>query len=148
MNSENPVYSCLAIVLLTLSCSARAEHVFKCPPEISVSWSIPSPPTGWQVSNIPEDLSAEHYLVSVTFSDGPPEEGAFLRPTVTRDSKVEGGGSVVEIYDFTSRVNSTIWLICRYGNTPAILSKNISSEVESCEVSRPKDLSGQEARCY
>lgn len=145
MNSKKLAYFCLITMFLAPACSTHAEDVFRCPPEISVSWSIPEPPTGWDVSGAQEGRRVVHYLVSVTFSDGAPEDGAFLRPTETRELK--GGGAVIEKYDFSDRVNPTIWLICRYGNTPATLSKSIPEELKSCEVMRPKDLSEQEARC-
>ncbi|BBA36216.1 hypothetical protein sS8_4286 [Methylocaldum marinum] len=147
MNSETLAYFCFVIMILTHACSTHAEDVYRCPPEVSVSWSIPAPPTGWDVSGAQEGPRVAHYLVSVTFSDGPPENGAFLRPALTREVEVDGGSVVIERYEFSDRVNPTIWLVCRYGNTPATLTKSIPAEMESCEVKRPKDLSEQEVRC-
>jgi hypothetical protein len=145
MNSKKLAYFCLVIVILAHACSTHAEDVYRCPQEVSVSWSIPVPPTGWDVSGVQKGRRVVHYLVSVTFSDGSPEDGAFLRPTATRE--LEDEGVVIEKYDFSDRVNPTIWLVCRYGNTPATLTKSIPAKLESCEVRRPKDLSEQEARC-
>lgn len=95
-----------------------------------------------------DDRKIVHYLVSMTFSDGAPEGGAFLRPVSTRGPASEGAGMVIEKYDFSERVNPAIWLVCRYGNTPATLTKSIPAELESCEVMRSKELSEQEAHCY
>lgn len=146
MNSKNLVNFYLVITIVTHACTSHGVEVFRCPSEISVSWNIPAPPTGWDIPGIEASRSVIHYLVSATFSDGSPENGAFLRPMTTHEQK-EGGGTI-EKYDFSDRVNPTIWLVCKYGNTPATLTKSIPNELEICEVIRPKDLSQQEVRCH
>lgn len=147
MNNKKLTYFYFFIVVFSHACSTHAENFFSCPPEVSASWNIPVPPKGWDVSGDQDNRLVVHYLVSVTFSDGSPENGAFLRPTEIRELDVKGESVVIEKYDFSDRVNPTIWLVCKYGNTPATLTKSIPEKVESCEVMRPKDLSAQEAHC-
>lgn len=148
MNSQKFIWFFLGVVILVHACNTHAERIFRCPPEVLVSWNISAPPAGWDVLGKQDDRRIAHYLVSVTFSDGAPEGGAFLRPTSARESPLEGGGTVIEKYDFSERINPIIWLVCRYGNTPATLTMSIPAELESCEVMRSKDLSEQEARCH
>lgn len=140
-------YCSFAISIFTHSCITLAENVYRCPSEVSVSWNIPVPPTGWDVLSTKEGRRVAHYLVSLTFSDGPPENGAFLRPTVKRELKANGGSVDIEKYDFSDHVSPKIWLVCKYGNTPATLTKSIFEAVKSCDVRRLKDLSEQEASC-
>lgn len=148
MNSRKLTYFAITIMLLTQGCGIHAaEQVFHCPPEISVAWNILSPPTGWEVSGNREGQKSAHFLVSLTFSDGHPDDGAFLRPASIRELNTKGKGETIEQYNFSDRVNNTIWLVCMYGNTPAILSKTIPQKIQSCEVSRPKDLQHQKAHC-
>jgi len=122
-------------IFLSLSyCLASASHAettfYKCPPEISVRWSVDSVPSGWETSAAAENL-VRHFLSAVTFSHGHPRERAFLRPANREEL---GDGKTREFYQLSYPDSPQGWLICMYLNTPATVFKPLVKRHQSCEV--------------
>ena len=115
---------------------AMAEETYHCPEKISVNSTI---------VHIPDDLEAHnssthHFLVSATFSDGHPSRQAFLRPSRMIENPDSQTAIETAVYDLSNLSNERAWLVCRYGNTPAILTKSLSKPYFVCRVSVSKDL--------
>ncbi|MDH5328110.1 MAG: hypothetical protein OEZ68_18615 [Gammaproteobacteria bacterium] len=131
--------------LTLVACSSIADAEYSCPQKVSVAWQITDPPKGWHVFGDNRDNKHEHYLVSSTFSIGPPEDGGFLKPSEVVKSK--NSIPETEVYKFPNIPNQSIWLVCLYGNTPAVVSNKLPDSIKSCKVAHSKDLSNQKVSC-
>ena len=135
----------LSVLLSQIAC-ASAKLVYVCPAEISASWHVPSPPDGWETLH--SDTITRHSLASVTFTDGHPEELAFLRPTgIEGSDSGEKSGYNTSIYEFSGVSPDGIWLVCRYSNTPAVIMKRLPASHNICRVQHSEDVPVKSIRC-
>ena len=88
-----------------------------------------SAPAGWRAWR--SDEARELPLVNAGFSDGPPQERAFLNPV----SSSQGRNSRVDTYDFRSSTLRTIWLICQYQGSTIALIRESGVRGKRCRVS-------------
>ena len=115
------------------------ETVHVCPSEISVASTVNTVPNGWQLRGSSPGLVV-HQLTGATFSDGDPEEKAFLKPHEM--SSDTAGRRHKQTYRFTARYPDGIWLICTYQGTTVNLTKRLSDTPRQCSVSQIADRSG------
>jgi hypothetical protein len=96
-----------------------------CPARLSVEQRAVDPPPGFR----PFDPSSTHAWDSVAFSDGPPEQLAWLAPDTTQHR----GKSFTNAWTFAPGGNGT-WLSCGYTGTSLVLSQPLPDGTRSCEV--------------
>lgn len=116
-----------------------------CPQQITVASQVITPPDGWEVPLVGEGGESKHYLVSSMFTDGPPIDKAFLKP-----SKTTSGTNLHEevlYYDFFESTKRGVWLVCMYGNTAAVVAKRLPEEIMYCKAKLPRDSSEQQVFC-
>ena len=77
----------------------------------------------------PFDREPSHRWTNAQFSDGPPEEMAWLAP----DSTQRRGTAATNIWTFTPSGRGT-WLSCAYSGTSIVLVKRLPDSVRRCEV--------------
>ncbi|MDQ2860356.1 MAG: hypothetical protein M3T55_06435 [Pseudomonadota bacterium] len=65
-------------------------------------------------------------LNAIMFSDGPPNEMAWLAPSA--------GGTRAQRWDFTPRPGAATWLSCGYLATSVIVSTPLPATIRSCRV--------------
>ena len=134
----------MLLILLNLqACASLAEDTYNCPEKIAANSTILNVPEDWKAL----DSSTQHFLVSSSFSDGHPSQQGFLRPSKIIDASESETGTDIEVYDLSSLFNEHAWLVCRYGNTPATLIRELSQHYSTCKVSLPKDTSEQKVIC-
>ena len=143
MNKLDCKKTLLVLLLSTQSCASVATESYSCPNELLVNSTVEAVPDEWAAENSRKN----HYLISSGFSDGPPSENFFLRPTETIDSSNSDLISDVDVYDLSDLSEDGVWLVCRYGDTSAALVQKLKQTYSSCEVSLPKDLSEQKIIC-
>lgn len=143
MNNKLAQQLMLLIFLNLQACASIAEGAYNCPEKISVKSTILHVPDDWKAQN----SSTYHFLVSSTFSEGHPSQQGFLRPSKIINGPDSKTGIDMGVYDLSNMSNESAWLICRYGNTPAILIKKLSKHYSTCRVSFPKDASEQKVVC-
>jgi hypothetical protein len=97
----------------------------RCPEQIQVEQRAVDLPPGLQAF----ESAARHDWVSVQFSDGSPEEQAWLAPDSTR----HGGKSFTNAWRFTAAAPG-IWLSCGYTGTSLVASFRLGDGVRACEV--------------
>jgi len=120
---------------VTLNCSAE-EWTYICPSEIVVAWKVSSLPAEWQTLSTDAGATARHPLASATFTDGHPQELAFLRATAGVDTVTTKGLIRTSVYEFSGVSPDGIWLVCQYHNTPAIIFRKLSASHHRCEVTQ------------
>ena len=67
-----------------------------------------------------------HRLDAIMFSDGPPNEMAWLAPSA--------GGTRAQRWDFTPTPGAATWLSCGYLATSVIVSTPLPAAIRSCRV--------------
>jgi len=125
------------------ACTSTATETFTCPEKIYVQSQVSDSLAGWQIQN----STGDHFLVSSTFTDGPPAEKGYLRPSDTLAAADSLTGVDAALYDLSEMSAGEAWLVCQYANTPAILAKKLPPAYRKCEVSLPRDISGQKVIC-
>jgi hypothetical protein len=105
-----------------------------CPKSIEVAETVGAIPQGFKAfanGNTPSaDLtrSATRDLNNIQFSDGPPNEIAWLAP--------DNEERTSQIWNFTPSPGKQIWFTCGYAETRLILSAPLPAEIKSCRVKR------------
>jgi hypothetical protein len=99
---------------------------------LSVEQRAVNPPAGFQ----PFDPPGAHHWDNVAFSDGPPEQNAWLAP----DSTQHHGKSFTNTWTFASGGNGT-WLSCGYTGTSVVLSRRLPDNTRRCQVRYDETMS-------
>ena len=86
-----------------------------------------------------EDLSAAAKvdLYQIMFSDGPPNEIAWLAPD--RDERA------YQVYAISASEGRQTWLSCGYSNTAIIISMPLPASIKSCKVTHDPSVQGYPA---
>jgi hypothetical protein len=96
-----------------------------CPDQIKVEQRAVQLPAGVQAF----DREPQHNWTNAEFSDGPPNEQAWLAPDDTKKS----GASFTNIWRFTPAKSGT-WLACGYTGTSLVVVSRLPDSVRTCEV--------------
>jgi hypothetical protein len=96
-----------------------------CPERITVEQRAVDPPGGFR----PLDREPSHPWTNAEFSDGPPEEMAWLAPDSTR----RRGAATTNVWTFGPPGRGT-WLSCAYAGTSVVLVTRLPDSVRRCEV--------------
>ena len=104
------------------SAAAAPRH---CPDTLSVEQRAVNLPTGLQAF----DSETRHVWVNAQFSDGPPNEQAWLAPESSRTS----GKTLTNLWRFVANQSGT-WLSCGYTGTSIVAAFRLPDTVRSCEV--------------
>ncbi|MDB5946243.1 MAG: hypothetical protein JWQ33_1269 [Ramlibacter sp.] len=107
-----------------------------CPASAEPAETAPAP-AGWRAWR--SDEVRELRLVDVAFSDGPPEERAFITP----GSSARRPGGRVDSYDFTSTSYRSVWHNCQYERTTIALVKETDVRGKRSQLSHRPDGGGQ-----
>lgn len=126
---------CILVILGSTSCTA-SDIEYLCPPYITVTSSIEALPMGWQALKRGSDKENKHFLEYVVFSDGHPQDLAYLRPVLVEEVVIGGEEFSKSVFDLSGVSPSGIYLVCGYYRTTFILSKAIGAMYQECEVLR------------
>ena len=123
----------LSVAAMSIQISiADATTVSACPAAIDVAETPAAVPTGFTafVNGDPptETLGrpAAHRLDTISFSDGPPSQMAWLAPS--------SGGKGAQRWDFSPGPGAATWLSCGYLATSVIVSTPLPAAIRSCRV--------------
>jgi len=114
-----------------------------CPMTLQVAEKPAAIPEGFKAftSTTPpsEDLSAatKVALNQIMFSDGPPNEIAWLAPD--RDERK------YQVYAFSASAGKQTWLSCGYSNTGIMISMPLPADIKSCKVMHDPSVQGYPA---
>jgi hypothetical protein len=122
--SSNKCFRLILGVLSGSGAAARAAPVH-CPELLKVEQRAVDLPAGLQAF----DSAERHVWVNVQFSDGSPDEQAWLAPDSTRTS----GKSFTNVLRFTASA-SGIWLACGYTGTSLVAAHRLAGGVRVCDV--------------
>ena len=119
---------CGLLPMLATPSANAAGSALACPPSITTKAVVlDGAPAEWQTTQTPSTLA----LVSAGFSDGPPEQMAFLKPT-----KTSSKGSVHQAHwQFEGAYPQGAWLVCEYEGRVVSLSQQVPSQTSRCTVS-------------
>jgi hypothetical protein len=96
-----------------------------CPERLTVEQRTINPPSGFR----PLDREATHAWTNAEFSDGPPEDMAWLAPDNTR----RRGATVTNSWTFGPSSHGT-WLSCVYQGTSIVLTTRLADSIRHCEI--------------
>jgi hypothetical protein len=97
-----------------------------CPRSIDVQESLPSP-EGFTAAA----THVAHAFDGVTLFDGPPAELASLVP----DDEKSKGSHLTQTWRFPSPREHPLFLVCRYADTSATLTRELPAAVTTCSIS-------------
>lgn|GEM_PF-3596974 len=103
-----------------------------CPASLDVAETPGPVPAGFRAfvngdpPAAPDGRATPHRLDSISFSDGPPTDIAWLAPTA--------GGRSAQRWDFAPGPGAAIWLSCGYLATRVIVSIPLPATIRSCRV--------------
>lgn len=123
--------ACVAAALIWAGPVIAADGP-SCPKTLQVAEKPTAIPDGFKAftdTNPPsEDLSAatKVELNRIMFSDGPPNEIAWLAPD--RDERK------YQVYAFSASEGRQTWLSCGYSNTGIMISMPLPASIKSCKV--------------
>lgn len=103
-----------------------------CPDTVSVKQTGAAPAPEWAVSY----SSLPNHLESVTFYNGPPQDGASL----VYDDRVKAKDSVRATWRFPKDPRG-YWVQCAYRGTTLELAKALPATVSSCRVTYDREAS-------
>ena len=115
-----------------------------CPASLEVAEAAAAVPPGFRAflnGDPPTETlgrPAEHRLDTIMFSDGPPNEMAWLAPSA--------GGGNAQRWDFTPGPGAATWLSCGYLATSVIVSIPLPAPIRSCRVNYDPAVSPPTAR--
>ena len=126
LNKPMDLLNCISLSALLIGAQARAELIQVCPDEIQLeSAQLKSDrlSSGWASSS----YSGPVRLTGVSLFDGPPQEGAQLKPAnaETSDSNT--------VWHF-SPIASNLWLRCDYASGLFSLSMKVQEPVAECRA--------------
>jgi hypothetical protein len=127
MLSTNSFFRLASTGALIFTMSASASEVLTCPQSIVTNQSTVAN-DGWIARQ--ESPSRKHALRAAGFTDGPPEDGAQLKPATA--GKTKAGEKVS--FAFSGVSPAGIWLECAYADTTVTLSKKIEKTPSACDV--------------
>ena len=113
--------------------SAHAAAVLACPASLDVAETPAALPPGFTAfengdpSTTTLGRPTAHRLDTISFSDGPPDQMAWLAPS--------GGGRSEQRWDFTPGPGAATWLSCGYLATSVIVSMPLPAATRTCRVS-------------
>ncbi|WP_341676657.1 STY0301 family protein [Niveibacterium sp. SC-1] len=114
----------IASALLFVVGQALAAEL-PCPAQIGTVQHLPKPESGWELSTLPWPQR----LNGIALFDGPPGEGAELKP------ELFGGKEPLRASWDLDRANPRgYWLQCRYDGTRLVLSRRIEPAPTRCEA--------------
>lgn len=120
------------------------QMVLECPAKISAAPAVSEVPEGWSASRRAKEQMTEQSFSGAAFSDGHPDELAFLRPSGESMSE----GAAMDDYDLSSVTpEGGAWLICHYSDTPAFLFKKLDPKPAKCSTARDKADAAKAAVC-
>lgn len=136
----HPALKAISGVILTAALVSPAGAAApQCPPELLIFQRAMDPPAGTRVF----DRAPKHPWENVEFSDGPPEEGAWLAPDSTRHV----GKGFVNHWQF-SKSGGGVWLSCDYQGTSMSVALPLSKAVTSCDVTYDSDTAPPQATSF
>ena len=122
-------------VLLTFA-SATAAHATsagpECPKSLEVAETLIGPPPGYtsyRDGNPPaaaNSVTAKLPLRNIMFSDGPPNEQAWLAP--------DDSNKTYSAWKFESPHDSAIWISCAYSGTELMISAQLAKTITFCKI--------------
>jgi hypothetical protein len=124
MTRWHQFFALVFTVWFGLGATAFAEPLY-CPRQIKVEQHAVDLPEGLAAF----DSATHHVWVNVQFSDGSPDEQAWLAPDSTRSS----GKSFTNVWRFTASA-SGIWLACGYTGTSVVAAHRLADGLRACEV--------------
>ncbi len=133
---------CLVAAASWIALPANAD-ITSCPKTLQVAEKPATIPDGFRAfanGNPPtEDLSAAEKVAlnQIVFSDGPPNEIAWLAPD--RDERT------YQVYAVNSSGGKPTWLTCGYSNTAVIISAPLPTGIKSCKVTHDPSVQGYPA---
>jgi hypothetical protein len=113
------------VILATSLLSPARAAPAQCPAELLIFQRAVDPPAGTRVF----DRAPKHPWDNAEFSDGPPEEQAWLAP----DSSRHDSRTLTNRWQFAKESNG-IWLSCDYLGTSMTVALPLSKSVSGCEV--------------
>ncbi len=119
-----------AILAASLLSPARAAPV-QCPGELLIFQRVVDPPAGTRAF----DRAPKHPWDNAEFSEGPPEEQAWLAP----DSTKREGKTFTNHWQFAK--SGGIWLSCDYQGTSMSVALPLSKTVTACSVTYDNEVS-------
>jgi hypothetical protein len=126
--SLNDLKLLVFILALAISFSSKAGAQFvtpTCPTQIDVQQGARQPPSGFDTFNVGDSYP----LINIQFSDGSPDQKAWLAPTST--TKAKNGTYSVWAFELP---NDGIWMSCVYNRTSVVASVRLPAAVTSCRV--------------
>jgi hypothetical protein len=129
MTGSRGFYHFMLVAGLMTGC-AVPEHAVRaaaplCPDRLTVEQRAIDPPSGFR----PLDREPTHAWTNAEFSDGPPEDMAWLAPDGTR----RRGSTVTNAWTFGPTSQGT-WLSCAYDGTSIVLTTRLPDRIRHCEV--------------
>jgi hypothetical protein len=123
----------ISSVMLTASLLSPGHAApVQCPPELLIFQRVVDPPAGTRAF----DRAPKHPWDNVSFSDGPPEEQAWLAP----DSTQHNGKTIINRWRFAQSTDG-VWLSCDYQGTSLSIALPLPKPVTACEVSYDNTVS-------
>jgi hypothetical protein len=104
----------------------------QCPPELLIFQRVVDPPAGTRAF----DRAPKHPWDNAEFSDGPPEEQAWLAPDGTR----RDGKTVINHWQLAKSTNG-VWLSCDYQGTSLSVALPLPKPVTACDVTYDNTVS-------
>lgn len=135
---------CCLLYVVAAPVASAAGVVLVCPSGVKTkSVELDGVPPDWQPMRTPATLA----LVSAGFSDGPPEQMAFLKPSTTSRK-----GSVHQAHwRFEGAYPQGKWLVCEYEGRVVSLAQQVPAQTSRCTVSytsgRDKDTKLTRIEC-
>jgi len=115
------VKTALLVALAMQALAAAAAP--SCPAVLESQQSLPGAPEGWSV--VP--LRQAQRLMAISLFDGPPEDGAELKPEASH-------GGQRQVWRFDTAAPRGIWLGCRYDGSRLMLTRRIEPAPRICEL--------------
>jgi hypothetical protein len=126
--------TCVALYGLAVSVVAAPVS---CPAALTVQQTAPNPPAGMKIL----DIARDHPWTNAQFSDGPPEQQAWLAPDSTR----RRGQETVNTWRFSPSADG-VWLSCVYIGTSLTAAFRLPKTVRGCEVRYDETVSPAAAK--
>jgi hypothetical protein len=118
-----------------------------CPAALTVQQTAPSPPVEMKPADMKPvrmkmvDIAPDHPWTNVQFSDGPPEQEAWLAP----DNAQRRGKETVNTWRFSPSADG-VWLSCIYTGTSLAAAFRLPDTVRGCEVRYDETVSPAAAK--
>lgn len=104
-----------------------AETLLTCPETIATTQTS-QPLQDWDV-DLPQ-TSQKYRLRSASFMDAPIEHRAFLKPSISKNTKQ----AIITSYHFEAEQSKNIWMQCTYDDTRVTLVRKLEKAFKACHV--------------